>query len=77
MYSFSRENRRKKWMGQFFETKAEQCDYFECLCGSEAEADTDPKHRIQCSACSTWQHSGTRTRVARFFVILKPEKCTK
>ena len=57
-WTFSREERRKKWNGQFFATKAEQCEYLECICGSEDAAENDSKHRVQCSTCRLWQHSG-------------------
>ena len=48
---------RKKWNGSFFDTKVEQSDFFECICGEDLDADDDLKHRVQCSICNLWQHS--------------------
>ncbi|TRY78378.1 hypothetical protein TCAL_01692 [Tigriopus californicus] len=48
---------RRKWNGTFFDTKVGQSDYFECICGTDLDADEDRLHRIQCSKCQLWQHS--------------------
>eukprot|EP00095_Tigriopus_kingsejongensis_P004239 maker-scaffold711_size108467-snap-gene-0.24 protein:Tk04239 transcript:maker-scaffold711_size108467-snap-gene-0.24-mRNA-1 annotation:"e3 ubiquitin-protein ligase shprh" len=48
---------RRRWNGSFFDTKVERGEYFECICGTELDADEDVRHRIQCSSCQLWQHS--------------------
>ena len=47
----------KKFGGTFFDTKAEQQDYFECICGSDLEAEDDRKFRVQCTQCGIYQHA--------------------
>ena len=47
---------KTSWNGTFFDTKAEQQDYFECICGSDLDADEDRKYRVQCKDCNLYQH---------------------
>ena len=47
----------KKFGGTFFDTKAEQQDYFECICGSDLDAEDDRKFRVQCTQCGIYQHA--------------------
>ncbi|KAK4288850.1 hypothetical protein Pmani_038148 [Petrolisthes manimaculis] len=56
MYSAKDEVSRKTIQG-FFDTRVEQKSYFECLCGSSEGKDRDGKLRMQCGACSLWQHA--------------------
>ena len=42
--------------GKFFDTKVEQQDYFECICGSDLDPDEDRKYRVQCKECNLYQH---------------------
>ena len=42
--------------GKFFDTKVEQQDYFECICGSDLDPDEDRKYRVQCKDCNLYQH---------------------
>ena len=60
-------NRQKHWNGTFFDTKVEQQDYFECICGSDLDADEDRKYRVQCKDCNLYQHG----MYAIFFAFLK------
>ena len=46
-----------KYGGTFFDTKAKQQDYFECICGSDLEAEDDRKFRVQCTQCGIYQHA--------------------
>ena len=46
-----------KWVRGFFDTKVEQQDYFECVCGGFLPEDMDDKYRVQCSTCGLWQHA--------------------
>ena len=50
-------NRQKRWNGTFFDTKVERQDYFECICGSDLDADEDRKYRVQCKECTQFQHA--------------------
>ena len=50
-------NSSNKWNGTFFDTKVEQQDYFECICGSDLDADDDNKFRVQCKECGIYQHA--------------------
>ncbi len=50
-------NRQKKWHGTYFDTKVEQQEYFECICGSDLDADEDRKYRVQCKECGIYQHA--------------------
>lgn len=47
----------KTWNGTFFNTKVEQQTYFECICGSDLDAEDDKKYRVQCSGCTQYQHA--------------------
>ncbi len=49
---------RKRWNGSFFDTKVQQSEFFECICGAEAhEAEYDGKYRVQCVECKLHQHA--------------------
>ena len=50
-------NRNRKWNGTFFDTKVEQTDFFECICGSDLDAEDDKKYRVQCNECGIYQHA--------------------
>ena len=50
-------DREKKWHGTFFDTKTEQQDYFECICGSDLDPEDDRKFRVQCTKCGIYQHA--------------------
>ena len=50
-------NHKKRWNGTFFDTKVEQQNYFECICGSDLDAEDDRKYRVQCKACTQYQHA--------------------
>ena len=48
----------KKWYGTFFDTKVENTDYFECVCGEDDWGEkSDPKQRVQCEKCRQYQHA--------------------
>ena len=50
-------NRGKKWRGTYFDTKVEQTDFFECLCGVDSDPEEDKRYRVQCTVCGIYQHA--------------------
>ena len=54
---YASDKRSKQWNREFFDTKVEQRNFFECICGGSEEESRRARHRVQCGDCKTEQHS--------------------